>query len=502
MFRIDAYDERYARSGKPTTRDEIDYRTETERDRGRLSYSPYLRRLAGVTQVTSPDLTSTRMHSRASHTHKVASIAREIAEHVVRRAWDEPDTAAVIASAGGLDISACEAAGLAHDLGHPPFGHAGEAQLNRLLRSAGVLDGFEGNAQSFRIVTSLELRAVGVRGLDLTNVTLAAIQKYPYGRQPRKDKFGAYVTELDALEACRRAVMGDAWDSPQQSLEASVMDLADDIAYAVHDLEDFAGAGAIDIRFPIVAIEGLLLEMDGLEPGEAPRVIPDNPFSTQGAKLASEYAGLFDYALYETELENVQDLLISQFPDVTGVNSIEYVATVRKELSSLIGFFFASIVVLDEPYTVNGPRITLNPPAWHRLQVLKVITREYLVRSPKMGLIQQGQTAAITTLVNSLAAWLRSGPLEATIPPELLDFASEVALVGIPKRPKRLAGDAGEETPEEIAESYDDLPLAEEHWRAIVDYVCGMSDSEALLRSQWLSGTEIPGMSALGVPLS
>lgn len=109
---------RYERGVQSRPSEDKDLRTEAERDRGRIAYSPFLRRLAGVTQVTSPDLSSTRMHSRASHTHKVATIAREIAENIVRRASVDSGVADVIRTAGGLDVTACEAAGLAHDLGH------------------------------------------------------------------------------------------------------------------------------------------------------------------------------------------------------------------------------------------------------------------------------------------------------------------------------------------------------------------------------------------------
>ncbi|MFK4729487.1 dNTP triphosphohydrolase [Agromyces mediolanus] len=494
LCREDAYERRYSTLGNGLReRDEGDVRTETERDRGRLSYSPYLRRLAGVTQVTSPDLTATRMHSRASHTYKVATIAREIAEYVVRRADEEPRVAEIIRRAGGLDVTACEAAGLAHDLGHPPFGHAGEEQLNRLLRLDGLLDGFEGNAQSFRIVTRLELRATGVRGLSLTNVTLAAIQKYPFTRQPGKSKFGAYATEVGELESCRRGVLDADWDNGRQTLEASVMDLADDIAYAVHDLEDFCGAGAIDLRFPIAALGAMEL----LPPDADVTAVKGNPFSAMGKKLAADYRGLFDPEVYRTELGNVFELLTDQFPDITSSDGIDYQANLRRELASLVGYFFARIDIREEPRFEGGPQISLDVDAWHRLQALKVITREYLVSSPRVGLIQKGQTAAMASLYAEAKSWLESAPDPKTIPPELHDFLG-VADQKVPERPKPERRTAPE-TLAEVEALYAAMVLGDEHLRAICDYICGMSDSEALLRSQWFAGTEIPGMSALGV---
>ena len=185
--REDQYDKRYSRiSGPPKNRREFDRRTETEADRGRASYSSFLRRLAGVTQVTSPSLLSPRLHTRESHSHKVSLVAREIAEGIAREIKKDPTgaTAGAVAALGGIDVTACETAGLCHDFGHPPFGHGGEVALNRLLRADNVRDGFEGNPQSFRIVTVLDRqRAFGAEranlGQDLTMVTLAAILKYP-----------------------------------------------------------------------------------------------------------------------------------------------------------------------------------------------------------------------------------------------------------------------------------------------------------------------------------
>lgn len=493
LCRPDAYERRYSTLGSGLrARDEDDIRTETERDRGRLSYSPYLRRLAGVTQVTSPDLTATRMHSRASHTYKVATIAREIAEFVVRRAAEDERVAEIVSDAGGLDVTACEAAGLAHDLGHPPFGHAGEEQLNRLLRQDGLLDGFEGNAQSFRIVTRLELRAAGVRGLALTNVTLAAIQKYPFTRQPGKSKFGAYASDAEPLESCRRGVLEEEWGNRRQTLEASVMDLADDIAYAVHDLEDFCGAGAIDLRFPIAALKYLKER-----PPKDITAVKDNPFSEMGKKLAEDYEGLFDPDVYRTELGNVHELLQDQFPDITSADSIDYQANLRRELASLVGYFFARIEIREVPRFADGPQISLDVSAWHRLQALKVITRGYLVSSPRVGLIQKGQTAAMATLYHETKNWLASAPDPKTVPPELNDFLG-VADLTVPKRPKPDERTTPETQPD-INNLYEPMPVQGEYLRAICDYICGMSDSEALLRSQWFAGTEIPGMSALGV---
>jgi dGTPase len=135
---------------------------------------------------------------------------------------------------------------LAHDLGHPPFGHIAEEELHQLLSDAGEENGFEGNPQSFRIVTRLETRAADRGGLDLTRATLNALLKYPMLR-PRIGKqhlkFGAYEAEKDELDFARKHVFA----KNRRSLEADIMDWADDITYAVHDLEDFYRTGKIPL---------------------------------------------------------------------------------------------------------------------------------------------------------------------------------------------------------------------------------------------------------------
>ncbi len=156
-------------------------RTATERDVDRLTYSSELRRLTSVTQVVSPR-TDQQIHNRLTHTLKVGQLGRRIAQRFLDAVVD-----------GDLDVAAVEAACLAHDLGHPPFGHVGEQTLDRLCTNSGlsrfpgvtwepIPEGFEGNAQSFRILTRLARRG-RTKGLDLTVRTLNAAVKYPWKRE-------------------------------------------------------------------------------------------------------------------------------------------------------------------------------------------------------------------------------------------------------------------------------------------------------------------------------
>lgn len=209
-----------------------------KRDRDRVLYCNALRRLAGVTQVTSP-MEGEVVHNRLTHTLKVAQVGRRLAERLLIETPPE-----MLRSIGGIDPEVVETAALAHDLGHPPFGHVGEQELHRLLRERGE-EGYEGNAQSFRIVTKLAVRDADHAGLNLTRATLNAMLKYPWQRAARcaERKWGAYASEAEDFEWVRGGVTSDA-----PCIEAQIMDWADDITYGVHDVDDFFRAGIIPMH--------------------------------------------------------------------------------------------------------------------------------------------------------------------------------------------------------------------------------------------------------------
>lgn len=226
-----------------------DQRDRTARDRDRVLYASAFSRLSGVTQV-APAEEGHPYHNRLTHSLKVAQIARRVAEHLL-------DASSAEASVLHIDPDTCEASALAHDLGHPPFGHIAEKQLAILVAADGKgapagdpdPDGFEGNAQSFRIVTRLAQRREAFDGLNLTAAVLDAVLKYPWQRGAegtyRNQKFGVYRSEREYFDWARRPAHEAGDDT--RSANAEIMDWADDVAYAVHDVEDFYRSGHLPL---------------------------------------------------------------------------------------------------------------------------------------------------------------------------------------------------------------------------------------------------------------
>ncbi|ADU09003.1 deoxyguanosinetriphosphate triphosphohydrolase [Micromonospora aurantiaca] len=362
-------------------------RSPFERDRARVLHSAAFRRLAAKTQVHTAG-TNDFLRTRLTHSLEVAQIAREMGARL------------------GCDPDVVDTAGLAHDLGHPPFGHNGEYALDELAADCG---GFEGNAQTLRVLTRLEAKVLAPdgrsAGLNLTRAALDAVSKYPWPRRPGERKFGVYADDRPVFDWLREgAPPGD-----RRCLEAQVMDWADDVAYSVHDVEDGIHGGYVDLR-PLLADaderRALCADVAAAYSGEAPE------------DLGEVLAGL------------LADPVLAPLAAYDG--SHRALAALKATTSVLTGRFVAGVVAATEQRHGPGPHrrydADLEVPRRIRAQcaLLKGIALRYVMRRPGAGDRYARQRDVLTGLV---AALLDRAPdaLDPVFAPLWRDAADDAA---------------------------------------------------------------------------
>jgi dGTPase len=336
-------------------------RTPFERDRARVVHAAASRRLAAKTQVLGPQ-SDDFVRNRLTHSLEVAQIARDLARTL------------------GCDPDITETAALAHDLGHPPFGHNGERVLDELGESCG---GFEGNAQTLRILTRLESKTFAPDGrsvgLNLTRATLDACTKYPWERTVAGDKFGVYADDRAVFDWMREGV-----EPRRRCLEAQVMDLADDVAYSVHDVEDGVVAGRIDLT-KLTA------------PGERGQV---------WETVRDWYHPDVDDAALDAALEGLQAQ--QSWPRSPYDGTRRALAALKNLTSDLIGRFCgrvheATAAVYDVPLARYHAELVVPRGTGHEIAVLKGIAAHYVMRAEDRVTLQVRQRELLGELVEALA---------------------------------------------------------------------------------------------------
>jgi len=364
-------------------------RTPQQRDRDRILYCSAFQRLSQVTQVTAPEA-GYSFHNRLGHSLKVAQVGRRHIERLKDRVEGDEITGAAAELVMGTDADAVEASCLAHDLGHPPFGHIAESKLHELAEEM-LPDGYEGNAQSFRIVSRLAVRNEN-QGLDLTRETLDYLLKYPWkhwSTDPlpagkREKKWGYYEDDKEAFAFARKLWPEEGKEElPEKSLGAEIMDWADDLTYAVHDVDDFFRAG--------------LVPLDRLR---APDDAEIKAFTARLTELKEEDSTKFPPYEVKELVEEVRQILSLYGPGERYAHTASSRAALREFGSKLITRYLNAFSVEND--TDSGEaRLRIGEEAVRDVTALKMLVVVYVIRRPNLAVVQKGQQKVIEELYDT-----------------------------------------------------------------------------------------------------
>jgi dGTPase len=356
-----------------------DERTPAERDYDRVIYTSAFMRLAGVSQVAHT-ADAAVVHNRLTHSLQVASVAKGLAQRLNRI---QP---AIVKKVGGINQYVVAAAAIAHDLGHPPFGHVAERVLDSLVRHELKSDaGFEGNPQSFRVVTKLAIRKRHFRGLNLTRATLNAMLKYPWMREsagPKNKKWGAYHTDQEFFDFAR-----EGFEKDQLCAEAEIMTFADDIAYATHDLEDYYRAGLL----PIDRVLNDKTEQRRFLEGTFERWRDDGKEFNSG-----EFESAF------RSIVAVAKLVIADLDEPYCGRSAQRAAI--RSLGSLLIHRFFDAIRLRVPTADNRRFVEVDPALGREIAMLKQFMWHYVIPNRYFATQEYGQRVIIESLFEAYKA--------------------------------------------------------------------------------------------------
>lgn len=406
-----------------------DRRSPFARDLDRLLYTRAFRRLQGKTQVVTPG-EADFFRTRLTHTLEVAQVARRLTERLNKTAlelaaegkladWDER-LEHWMTSRGLVDPDVCEAAAVLHDLGHAPFGHAGEKALAEAIPNVTAAGSgweiensgsFDGNAQSFRLACHAITHKTRGNGLELTRAVLDGALKYPHGLGPGVKKWSVFPTEMEDFRGFVRDVVPEGLLT-EQTVEAQIMDWADDIAYSVHDVDDWFHAGFMPIA-GLVASEEQLSELSArmiarwVERGkitEGDRDVVDgavrNLFQSRegpfGQFVIAKGEGhpITDPTSWQAReaIRNARSVLFDEFQGATRL-------AVRFEDEAL-----------SRRYAL---KVEIEPKTKRRCDILRELLWIYVVGSSRMATHQAGQKRVVTELLEHFAVAAKSNAEDA-----------------------------------------------------------------------------------------
>lgn len=416
------------------------YRTPFRKDYARLLHSASFRRLQGKTQLF-PGIDSDFFRNRLTHSLEVAQVAKSIATRL--------NATVPYFSAGGngvprtaLDTDLVELAALAHDLGHPPFGHNGEDALDHCMRECG---GFEGNAQTLRILSRLEKKCwvpdgdvISTEsdpraGLNLCMRSLAAVLKYDHpiaiNRQDHnKPQKGYYHSEIPLVAAIKKAVCPEGKQAGSfQTIECKIMDIADDIAYSTYDLEDALKAQFVS-PLDFISKDTKFLKSVAIRCNQGftkRNVDIAIEAADVGALLTSilESQQLFEFKRLDIRAgkkkkgRTIYEVDSRDFAKVIGLvdrssKNIQQIGFERTKLTSyLVGRFIQGISA-DIPATEKDPALTsisINPLVLMEIEVLKNFTYEALINSPRLRLLRYRGYQMVVEIFKALTNEKRKG---------------------------------------------------------------------------------------------
>jgi dGTPase len=465
-------------------------------DLERIRFSPYFSRLSAVTQVIAQPGAGPLIHNRLTHSIKVTAVARAIAVAMT----DASSPARALALEHGCDAVVVQAAASAHDLGHPPFGHLGERVLDRLARETlGLSDGFEGNAQSYRIITALDVSEVAPRGLNLTAAVRTAVAKYPWTRYldveslgdgplPRGlrrtesgidvPKYSAYGIDAADLDEARGGM-----PPLRQSLECSIMDIADDIAYSIHDVDDFYRAGLLSQGAVAREFRGWIEY--GLQLGDLPdealverTAPPGSALEALRRKLNASDPWIADDDIFRAAVGIVADDLVDGLLASPFDGSIASERALSSFTNRWITHLQSSVVPAPEG-VVRAGLVTLDGLAWHEVEILKFVHRHFILDRSDIVMYQRGLSRVLTRAVKGLTAWIQDEDDRDRVPQRLRELV-EIATDGYAEL--RATRPEGVPIPEPT--ELRTLGMG----RGVVDYVASLSDDQALAVSEAIDG--------------